>query len=81
MEINILAVEYPGYGIYKGKSNSTQIEKDSLAVFDYLTKVLNVKQSSIIVMGRSIGSGPACYLAAMRDPLALLLVSGFKSIK
>lgn len=34
--MNILLVEYPGYGIYRGKPDSLTIEKDSLTVYDYL---------------------------------------------
>jgi hypothetical protein len=37
MKINVLAVEYPGYGIYKGQPSSSQIIKDALTVYDYLT--------------------------------------------
>jgi hypothetical protein len=35
----------------------------------------------LLVFGRSIGSGPACYLASMRKPKALILMSPYTSIK
>jgi fermentation-respiration switch protein FrsA (DUF1100 family) len=40
-----------------------------------------VTDHNIIIFGRSIGSGPATYVASHRNPAALLMVSGFTSIK
>lgn len=34
-----------------------------------------------MLLGRSIGSGPACFVASQRNPCAMLLVSGFQSIR
>lgn len=37
LAINILAVEYPGYGLYKDKSSDSEsIEEDALDVYDYV---------------------------------------------
>ena len=33
-----------------------------------------------MICGRSIGSGPACYLAAKYNPLCLILISPIKSV-
>ena len=60
----MLAMEYPGYGIYAGESNAKQIALDATNVYDYLTLVLGVPESSIILFGRSIGSGPATLVAS-----------------
>ena len=80
----MLAVEYPGYGIYDGSPDADQILKDSETVYDYLTcngESWAVPESSIILFGRSIGTGPATHLAAHRRPCSLLLMSPFKSIR
>ena len=74
-------MEYPGYGIYDGSPDANQILLDAESVYTYLTTVLNIPQSSIILFGRSIGTGPACYLASKADPCALLMMSSFKSIR
>ncbi len=66
-KIHIVAVEYPGYGIYKGKPNADQIEADADAVFDYFNQYLKVPKDQIIILGRSIGSGPATYLAHIKN--------------
>jgi fermentation-respiration switch protein FrsA (DUF1100 family) len=42
---------------------------------------MNVNPKDIVICGRSIGSGPAVYLAAYRKPGALILISPFLSIR
>lgn len=74
-------MEYPGYGLYCGTTNSDQILYDALRVYDHLTQVLGVDESDIIVLGRSIGCSPACFLGKERHPCCMILMSPFKSIK
>jgi len=76
-----MAVEYPGYGLYKGASSDTQILNDAETVFDYLTTKLSIHPKDIIVFGRSMGSGPASYLASRKNVGALVLMSAFTSIR
>jgi len=42
---------------------------------------LSYEPSHILVMGRSIGTGPATWLAANKTVGALVLVSGFTSLR
>lgn len=81
LQVHVLAMEYPGYGVYKGDSSASQIALDATNVYDYLNVVLGVDESSIILFGRSIGSGPASLVASQKNPCALLLMSAFKSIR
>lgn len=82
VKIRILAVEYPGYGLYKShKPNSNLILEDAVAVYDYLIKKVGYKEKNVILLGRSIGSGPACYLAGIRNPGALIMMSSFLSLR
>ena len=39
IQIHVLAVEYPGYGIYDGSPEAYQIEKDAVLVYDFLTTI------------------------------------------
>jgi abhydrolase domain-containing protein 17 len=78
--MNSIAMEYPGYGIYKGKPCDKQIEKDALTIFDFLVSC-GVKDEKIMVIGRSLGSGPATFLASRRNVGALVLISPFKSVR
>ena len=48
---------------------------DSLAAFDWLQP----KGGKIVLWGRSLGSGPATYVASERDAAALVLESPFRS--
>jgi hypothetical protein len=83
LNLNVLSVEYPSYGIYKSSSecSSDQILKDADVIYNFLTEIMNFPENNIIVMGRCLGSGPATYLASKYKPLCLFLVSPFKSIK
>lgn len=74
-------MEYPGYSIYKGKTSSDVIKEDATLVYSYITNKLSFKQSNIIVMGRSIGTGISLELMQKVAPAALILISPFASIK
>ena len=60
---NVVAVEYPGYGVLSGPE-PTAAELNAAAEFalDYLLK-RNISPQRIVLFGRSIGSGIACKLA------------------
>lgn len=55
------------------------IENDALRVIEYVMKV-GYLLKNITVMGRSIGSGPAVFLASVYRLRALVLISPFLSI-
>ena len=83
LHINILIVEFPGYGIYKTKDgcSSEKLLKDADIIFKFITEVSNIEESNIILMGRCVGCGPVVYLATKHKILSLILISPFKSIK
>lgn len=82
MRMHILAVEYPGYGLYKTSTpDESKMKEDADIIFDYLTKFIGVHPSDIILFGRSMGSGPATYLASKNQAYSLLLMSPYTSIK
>jgi pimeloyl-ACP methyl ester carboxylesterase len=63
LRVNIMAYDYTGYG----KSNGTPCEEycyaDILAAYDYLLRVRRLRPEQIVLYGRSLGSGPSCFLA------------------
>lgn len=63
LRVNIMAYDYTGYG----KSNGTPCEEkcyaDIEAAFRYLLEARHLKPEQIVLYGRSLGSGPSCYLA------------------
>jgi len=81
LKVHVLALEYPGYGIYPGQPSAEQMLEDALSVWEYLTLELGLKRSEIILFGRSLGSGPAIELAAHANPCALLLMTAYLSIR
>ena len=64
MEVHVIAPEYPGYGVYEGKSSEASIISDAEDLMRFVKGELNWPEVDIIVIGRSIGSGPAIHLAS-----------------
>jgi len=71
-------VNYRGYGMSTGTPSEEKIYNDSLKIFDYFIK--EEQPDKIIVMGRSLGTGVATYVASQRKPDGLILVTPFDSI-
>ena len=80
LQINVLAVEYPGYGIYKGSPSAERVIQDSIKVYDFMLD-LGFKKQNILILGRSIGTGAATELALKREIGVLALISPFTSLK
>lgn len=79
---HVLVVEYPSYGVYTSKEiNEKNIMQDAATVYDFLTIFLKIKPKQIMVFGRSMGSGPASYIASQKDLAGLVLFSAYKSVK
>jgi len=84
--IEVVGVEYSGYGDASGKPSSTNCLADIEAAYDYITGEGGVAPSRIVVYGQSVGSGPVAHLAAnARPPLGGIvlhspLLSGIKVV-
>ena len=82
LHINVLAMEYAGYSVYKHSSPSAdRICNDAESLVNFLRETCSVPLANIIVMGRSIGSGPASHLCSAYKFGMLVLISPFLSIK
>ena len=81
IRMNIIIVEYPGYSIYKGDSEADVILQNTVIVYDFIKAQFNLEDKNIFIFGRSIGTSPAIYLASVRKPNALFVVSSFTSIR
>jgi uncharacterized protein len=62
----LYAVEYPGYGFRDGSPSKLSIDRAAEEAFDALRR--KYTGIPIIVVGESIGSGPACHLAGQPNP-------------
>jgi pimeloyl-ACP methyl ester carboxylesterase len=70
-------VNYRGYGGSTGEPSEGGLYEDALAVFDYV----RAAHSHVAVVGRSLGSGVATYLAANRPVDRLVLVTPYDSVE
>lgn len=70
-----LAFDYRGFPGSKGEVTEENVLADGLAAFDWL----KAKGFPILLWGRSLGSGPATYVASVREADALLLETPFLS--
>ena len=50
-------------------------------MYDFIRNEVGFEANKILIFGRSIGSGPATYLAAKREIGMLTLLSPFNNIK
>ncbi|OMJ87307.1 hypothetical protein SteCoe_10992 [Stentor coeruleus] len=77
LKVHILAFEYTGYGPSKVKPSESSLEKDAEAAYSYLISKTDWK--TIVVYGSSLGSYPACIIAANYKIHALILQSPLAS--
>lgn len=81
LNVHVVAVEYPGYGLYKGKCKEQAILYDAECVYKFICDELNYIGKDVLIFGRSIGTGPATYIARYFDVGCLMLMSAYTSIK
>jgi len=75
-------VEYPSYGVYDGKPSEKRILEDSEDMIKYCITEMGFSINNIILMGRSIGSGPITHIASLYNNFkAVVLISPFMSLK
>jgi uncharacterized protein len=74
-----LLVEYRGYGGNAGSPSEQGFYLDGEAAIKWLA-ARGIAPKDIVIIGNSIGSGPATEMALRHNPAALVLVSGFASL-
>jgi hypothetical protein len=79
--LDVLIVEYPGYGIAEGSPTQTSITNAMLAGYDWLRDQQGLSADRIVAYGRSLGGGAVAQLAARRPVAALILESSFTSVR
>lgn len=75
---DVLAVEYPGYGKNPGKPTEQALYESARLAFAWAEA--RYASDRIIIYGRSLGSGPASWLAARHEVRQLILETPFPSI-
>ena len=84
--INVLAVEYPGYGVNwnDGICSEERMRSDARQVLKFILEETDLEMKHIILLGRSMGSAVAAAVAAefQRYSAALIVcLSPFYSLK
>lgn len=79
--LNVLIVDYRGYGRSEGRPSEDGLYRDAAAAWGYLVRERGVAAADIIVFGRSLGGAVAGWLAAEVRPGALILESTFSSAR
>ncbi len=81
MGIDLLLVEYPGYGRSEGRPSQRAITETFTAAYDWLVNKKDIDVTRIMAHGRSVGGGAACALAKEREIRCLILQSTFTGAK
>ena len=81
LDVNVLAYEYPGYGLYDQERPSEDTIYNAIHdVYQYLVDNVGVSKSNIILVGQSLGTGPTTWLANVEEAIrAVVLITPFKS--
>jgi pimeloyl-ACP methyl ester carboxylesterase len=75
-----LFMNYRGYGDSQGKPSQKALCRDALHILDRLVERENIPLHHVVLMGRSLGSGVAVYVAAQRPVGGVILVTPFDSL-
>ncbi len=78
--VNVLLVEFPGYGHSEGKPTRATLRETFTQAYDWLIERPQVDPERVVAWGRSIGGGVASDLALSRPVKALILQSTFSSM-
>jgi len=76
---SLLMFNYRGYGRSEGKPGEAELFADALQIYDYAAR--RAGAGRVAVMGRSLGSGVAVYLATQRPVAGVILVSPYDSLE
>jgi len=75
--VNVMAIDFRGYGRSEGAPGEAGLYADSRAAYDWL--LTKTTADKIVVHGESLGGGPACELASTVPCGGLVVQSAFTS--
>ena len=77
---SLLFMNYRGYGRSTGSPSQSSLFSDALFIFDHISDIYSIPSTNIILMGRSLGSAVATYVAKQRHVKAVILITPFDSL-
>lgn len=81
LRVDVLIVDYRGYGKSEGRATIEGAIADVRAASRTLASMTGVRESELILWGRSLGGALAVQLAAQIQPRGLIVQSSFSSLK
>ena len=79
--LNVLIIDYRGYGSSKGKPDEQGLYQDAAAAWHYLTDEKGIINDRILIFGRSLGGAIAARLASGVQARGLILESTLSSAR
>jgi fermentation-respiration switch protein FrsA (DUF1100 family) len=81
LDVNVVAVDYRGYGLSGGSPSEAGLIEDGLATLRALRERGRVNVDKVVLLGSSIGSGVAIAVAEKERVAGLVLQSPFDSLR
>ncbi len=76
-DVRWVAFNYRGYGKSQGRATEKHVLADSLKAYDWTVR----QYDNVALMGYSLGSSIASYVASQREPKWVVLVAPFDSVR
>lgn len=76
----VLAWDYPGYGTSEGRATEKRVLELAGQLWETIPEQFGYAHDRVILYGRSVGGGPATWLASRGNPAGLILEGTFTSI-
>ena len=80
LNANVFVFDYRGYGKSEGSPYEAGVLADAEAALDWLNNKTETKAEDVILVGHSIGGGPAVHLASKMGAKAIFLQRTFASL-
>jgi len=77
--LDILIIDYRGYGQSTGTTSEQGTYLDAQAAWDYLIKSRRIPADRIIIFGRSLGGAIGAWLGVQHTPAGVIIESSFSS--
>jgi len=78
-DYDVFVIDYRGYGKSTGNRTEAVLHEDALLAYDYLTK--KYSESTIIIYGRSLGTGLACQLGSKVKSKGVILETPYHNFR
>ena len=76
---NVIAYDYPGYGLSGGSPTEASCNTAIDTLYEYIISEINIPKERLLLWGRSLGTGPSCYLASKIHIAGVILETPFLS--